>query len=202
MIPPQKKLQSTAFPSALFFCDSIPAGKNRQKNCETPNRKKICRKLMKMRPLMPFSSLPGAERLQERQAVRDLWCQEHYPFHEPVRARPLPVRPDPHLPEGRDVGDLHDETVLLAPLKPAGIATPQRFSCCFTASLHLRPVPQPWPCQQPQIKTLWVLFIGLELSCAAITSYFAVGKTPRCRFDRDSSFPGKHSPPGAAPDSL
>lgn len=44
-----------------------------------------------------------------------------------MRARPLPVRPDPHLPEGCDIGDLHNETVLLASLKPAGIERLRRF---------------------------------------------------------------------------
>lgn len=151
---------------------------------------------------MLFSSLPGAERLQNSQAVWDPWCQECYPLHEPVRARPLPVRPDPHLPQGCDVSNLHDEAVLLAPLKPARIARTRSFCCCFTAPLHLHPVLQPGPRQHPQIKSLWVFFIGLELSCAEITSCCAVGKTPQCRFDRDSSFPGKHSPPGAAPGSL
>lgn len=77
------------------------------------------------------------------QAEGDPWCPKLYPLHEPVRARPLPVRPHPHLPQGRDVGDLHDETVLLAPLKPAGIARTRRFfsffPCCFTAPLRLRP---------------------------------------------------------------
>lgn len=68
------------------------------------------------------------------------------------------------------------------------------FPCCFTASLHLHPVLQPWPRQQPQIKSLWVFFIGLELSCAAVASYCAVGKTPQCRSDRDSSFPWKTQP--------
>lgn len=56
-----------------------------------------------------------------------------------MRARPLPVRPDPHLPEGCDVGNLHDEAVLLAPLKPAGIGRPRRFSLLLLYSLSASP---------------------------------------------------------------
>lgn len=66
----------------------------------------------------------------------------HYPFQEPVWASPLPVCPDPHLPEGCDISDLHNETVLLASLKPGGIERLRRFP----AALQHRCVLIPCPC--------------------------------------------------------
>lgn len=154
---------------------------------------------------MLFSSLPGAERLQVMQAEGEPWCPKLYPLHEPVRARPLPVRPHPHLPQGRDVGDLHDETVLLAPLKPAGIARTRRVFFFFPLLLYspsASPARSPGHANSLKSKVYEFYLLDSSFPCAAVASYCAAGKTPQCRFDRDSSFPGKHSPPGAAPGSL
>lgn len=71
----------------------------------------------------------------------------HYPFQEPVRASPLPIRPDPHLPEGCDIGDLQNETVLLASLKPGGIERLRRFP----AALQHRCVSTPCPCRNSHL---------------------------------------------------
>lgn len=82
----------------------------------------------------------------------ETWCEAHYPFQEPVRARPLPIRPDPHLPQGCDVGDLHNEAVLLASLKSGGSERPRSI---HAASLRHGPLLtlQLAPCQQPHIKS-------------------------------------------------
>lgn len=74
-------------------------------------------------------------------------CEAHYLFQEPVRASPLPVRPDPHLPQGCNVRDLHNETVLLASLEPGGIERPRRFP---TALQHPC-ISIPSPCCNPHL---------------------------------------------------
>lgn len=166
MIPPQKKSSKTQlFPLLSSFLTQFL----QRKTVRNQTGKK-CRKLMKTSPSVPLFSLPGAERLQDMQVVRDPWCQECYPFHEPVRARPLPVRPDPHLPEGCDVSNLHNETVLLAPLKPAGIGRPRRFSCCFTASPHLRSVPRHSPGRANSLKSKVYECSLLDLSFSVLQS--------------------------------
>lgn len=43
-----------------------------------------------------------------------------YPLQEPLWPAPHPINPDAHLGKGSDVQDLHDEGVILFPLKPEG----------------------------------------------------------------------------------
>lgn len=64
-----------------------------------------------------------------------------------MRARPLPICPDPHLPQGCNISNLHDETVLLAPLKPAGIGRKTKEVFFFPAALQ--PLLVSIPCHSP-----------------------------------------------------
>lgn len=194
-----KALQHSFCPcSLLFWLNSC-----RKKNMRNQMEKW---KWMKVSHLLPFFSFSGLRGFSTNRLQRDTWCEVHYPFQEPVRASPLPICPDPHLPEGCDIGNLHNETVLLASLKPGGIERLRRFP---TALQH-HCVLIPCPCCNSHLAnslklSLWIHFIGLELFCPAITSYCVFGKTPHCRFHRDSSSPGKSSPyeaPGVVPGSL
>lgn len=46
--------------------------------------------------------------------------QTIYPLQEPLGPAALAVNSDPHLGEWSDVQDLHEEGVILLPLKPGG----------------------------------------------------------------------------------
>lgn len=48
---------------------------------------------------------------------RRVRVQTHYPLQEPLGPAAQAVNADPHLGEGSDVQDLHEEGVILLPLK-------------------------------------------------------------------------------------
>lgn len=55
-----------------------------------------------------------------QQLKRKRWVPVLYPLQEPLGPAAQAINPDPHLGEGSNVQDLHDEGVILFPLKSGG----------------------------------------------------------------------------------
>lgn len=92
-----------------------------------------------------------------------------------MRASPFPVHPDPHLPEGCDVGDLHNKTVLLASLKPGGMERLRRFP----AALRHRRLSIPCPCCNSRLANSLKLKV---YECTLLDLSFPVLRSPATVF--------------------
>lgn len=58
--------------------------------------------------------------MEERWAGTEEWHHAFYPLQEPLWPATHPINAYAHLGEGGDVQDLHNESVILFPLKPRG----------------------------------------------------------------------------------
>ena len=56
--------------------------------------------------------------MKERWAGTEEGHRPHYPLQEPLWPATHPINADSHLGKGGDVQDLHEEGVILFPLKP------------------------------------------------------------------------------------
>lgn len=89
-------------------------------------------------------------------------------------ASPLPVCPDPHLPQGCDVRDLHNETVLLASLKPGRIERPR-----FPMALQHPCISTPSPCCNSYLANSLKLKV---YECTLLDLSFSVLQSPATVF--------------------